>query len=47
LAHLQSWYDNFPANKLYWPDRHYASLLQTDDNWKTRELLFYRTSPRP
>ncbi len=30
--YLQSWYDNFPANKLYWPDRHYASLLQTDDN---------------
>lgn len=29
---LQSWYDNFPKEKLYWPDRHYASLLQTDDN---------------
>ncbi|KGT76439.1 hypothetical protein MA20_27030 [Bradyrhizobium japonicum] len=30
--YMQWWYDNFPANKLYWPDRHYASLLQTDDN---------------
>lgn len=31
-AYLQSWYDNFPAAKLYWPDRHYASLLQPDRN---------------
>jgi hypothetical protein len=30
--YLQWWYDNFPADKLYWPDRHYASLLQADDN---------------
>lgn len=30
--YLQYWYDNFPAEKLYWPDRHYASLLQTDGN---------------
>ena len=30
--YLQYWYDNFPTEKLYWPDRHYASLLQTDDN---------------
>ncbi|WP_413991707.1 DUF1254 domain-containing protein [Labrys okinawensis] len=30
--YLQSWYDNFPTDKLYWPDRHYASLLQADDN---------------
>jgi hypothetical protein len=30
--YLQWWYDNFPSNKLYWPDRHYASLLQADDN---------------
>jgi hypothetical protein len=28
--YMQWWYDNFPADKLYWPDRHYASLLQTD-----------------
>jgi hypothetical protein len=30
--YLQWWYDNFPSDKLYWPDRHYASLLQTDAN---------------
>jgi len=30
--YLQHWYDNFPADKLYWPDRHYASLLQADDH---------------
>lgn len=30
--YLQDWYDHFPKNKLYWPDRHYASLLQADDN---------------
>lgn len=30
--YMQYWYDNFPKEKLYWPDRHYASLLQTDDN---------------
>jgi len=30
--YLQWWYDNFPPNQLYWPDRHYASLLQTDAN---------------
>jgi hypothetical protein len=30
--YLQWWYDNFPSNKLYWSDRHYASLLQTDNN---------------
>ena len=30
--YLQSWYDNFPTELLYWPDRHYASLLQTDRN---------------
>ena len=29
---LQQWYDNFPTEKLYWPDRHYASLLQADKN---------------
>ena len=32
--YMQYWYDNFPKEKLYWPDRHYASLLQTDDNKK-------------
>lgn len=30
--YLQHWYDNFPKDKLYWPDRHYGALLQTDDN---------------
>ena len=30
--YLQQWFDNFPADKLYWPDRHYASVLQTDDS---------------
>ncbi|MBB1199488.1 DUF1254 domain-containing protein [Enterobacteriaceae bacterium 89] len=30
--YMQYWYDNFPKEKLYWPDRHYASLLQADDN---------------
>jgi hypothetical protein len=30
--YLQSWFDNFPKDKLYWPDRHYASLLMTDKN---------------
>jgi hypothetical protein len=29
---LQSWFDDFPKERLYWPDRHYASLLQTDEN---------------
>lgn len=29
---MQHWYDNFPKEKRYWPDRHYASLLQSDDN---------------
>lgn len=29
---LQDWYDNFPSGLLFWPDRHYASLLQTDAN---------------
>ncbi|MEN3795628.1 DUF1214 domain-containing protein [Aeromonas caviae] len=30
--YMQHWYDNFPKEKRYWPDRHYASLLQSDDN---------------
>jgi hypothetical protein len=30
--YLQYWFDNFPKDKLYWPDRHYASLLMADDN---------------
>jgi len=35
--YLQDWFDHFPAEKLYWPDRHYASLLMTDKN---REFKF-------
>jgi hypothetical protein len=29
---LQHWFDNLPKDKFYWPDRHYASLLMTDEN---------------
>jgi len=35
--YLQDWFDHFPAEKLYWPDRHYGSLLMTDKN---REFKF-------
>lgn len=30
--YLQEWFDNIPKDRLYWPDRHYASLLTTDAN---------------
>lgn len=30
--YLQGVFDNFPQDKLFWPDRHYASLMQTDNN---------------
>jgi hypothetical protein len=30
--YLQQWFDNFPKDRLYWPDRHFASLLMTDTN---------------
>ena len=30
--YLQFWFDHLPKEKLYWPDRHYASLLMTDAN---------------
>jgi hypothetical protein len=30
--YLQSLYDKFPSSWLYWPDRHYVSLLQADAN---------------
>lgn len=30
--YLQHWFDHIPNNKLYWPDRRYASLLMTDTN---------------
>ncbi|HET7884609.1 MAG TPA: DUF1214 domain-containing protein [Bradyrhizobium sp.] len=29
---LQDWFNNMPADRFYWPDRHYASLLQADKN---------------
>ncbi|GAA4754033.1 DUF1254 domain-containing protein [Sphingomonas daechungensis] len=29
---LQQWYDNLPSELLFWPDRHYATLMQADDN---------------
>lgn len=30
--YLQEWFDNIPNDRLYWPDRHYASLLMADKN---------------
>jgi hypothetical protein len=30
--YLHHWFDNLLKEKLYWPDRHYASLLQADAN---------------
>ena len=30
--YLQHWFDNMPTSMRYWPDRHYASLLQADSN---------------
>ena len=32
--YLQSYFDHYPASWLFWTDRHYASLLQTDANRK-------------
>lgn len=29
---MQNWLDNYPKSELYWPDRHYISLLMTDKN---------------
>jgi hypothetical protein len=29
---MQAYYDDFPKDQLFWPDRHYASLLQADAN---------------
>ena len=29
---MQGYYDQFPKEQLFWPDRHYASLLQADTN---------------
>jgi hypothetical protein len=33
-AYAQLWFDHFPAERLYWPDRHYGSLLMADKNGK-------------
>lgn len=30
--YLQDWYDHTPDTMRYWPDRHYVSLLQADNN---------------
>lgn len=37
--YLQEWFDRIPKDKLYWPDRHYASLLMTDTN-KTFSFVY-------
>ncbi|WP_019928532.1 DUF1254 domain-containing protein [Nocardia sp. BMG111209] len=29
--HLQNYFDHLPAQRYYWPDRHYASLLMADE----------------
>ena len=35
--YLQSWFDTIMAKRVFWPDRHYVSLLQADAN---REFKF-------
>ncbi|MCV6825534.1 MULTISPECIES: DUF1254 domain-containing protein [Halocynthiibacter] len=30
--YMQEWFDKFPKEQLFWPDRQYASLLQADEN---------------
>ncbi len=30
--YMEHWFDHMPKDKYYWPDRHYASLLMTDEN---------------
>lgn len=30
--YIQEYFDNLPAHRLYWPDRHYASLLMSDES---------------
>ncbi len=29
--YIQNYFDNLPADRFYWPDRHYASLLMSDE----------------
>jgi hypothetical protein len=42
---LQYWLDHYPKSELYWPDRHYISLLMTDKNkmftWEYEDRIDY------
>lgn len=42
---LQHWLDHYPKKELYWPDRHYVSLLMTDKNkmftWNYEDRIDY------
>ena len=44
---MQNWFDNYPKSELYWPDRHYISLLITDKNmtftWEYDDRIDYIT----
>jgi hypothetical protein len=44
---MQHWFDNYPKSELYWPDRHYISLLITDKNktftWEYDDRIDYIT----
>jgi len=37
--YLQDWFDHTPDTMRYWPDRHYVSLLQADEN-KTFSFIY-------
>ncbi|EPE95634.1 DUF1254 domain-containing protein [Rhizobium grahamii] len=37
--YLQDWFDHTPDSMRYWPDRHYVSLLQADNN-KTFSFIY-------
>ena len=37
--YLQDWFDHTPDSLRYWPDRHYVSLLQADEN-KTFSFIY-------
>lgn len=47
--YMQDWFNNFPKEKLFWRDRHYASLLQADDNktftWAYEDRIDVITRP--
>ncbi len=42
---LQYWLDHYPEEEHYWPDRHYISLLMTDENktftWEYEDRIDY------